>query len=533
MKRPLSLQSSLLLSALILPGLLAGCRMKSEGHRTMTLSAATPMVNAFMMETLPPSAPSNTENYDLIQENTFQKVLAQPVSTFSVDVDTASYSNVRRFLKAQNSLPPRDAVRIEELVNYFSYAYAAPTGGAPFSATATMAACPWAEGHRLVRIGLKARDVDVRQLPRGNYVFLLDVSGSMSSPDKLPLLVSSLKLLVDRLGENDRIAIVVYAGAAGVVLPSTAGDRKSVIMEALDSLSAGGSTAGGAGIQLAYKIAREHFIPGGNNRVILATDGDFNVGVSDDASLVRMVEKQAKSGVFLTVLGFGTGNLKDSRMEQLADKGNGNYAYIDSLQEGRKVLVEQAGGTLLTVAKDVKIQIEFNPAKVQAYRLIGYENRLLAREDFNDDKKDAGEIGAGHQVTALYEVIPPGLPVTGDAPPVTPLKYQQEGVPAEAALSDELMTVRLRYKEPAGAESRLIEFPVADRTLAWTDADTDFRFAASVAAFGMKLRESAFAGTATLEQAASWAASALGPDAGGYRQECVELMVAARKLASR
>lgn len=363
----------------------------------------------------------NTEQYDHIKKKGFVRARRKPLSTFSIDVDTASYANVRRFLR-EGRLPPADAVRIEELINYFDYEYGDPPADQPFSITTEMSDCPWKQGHRLAHIALRSKPIATENLPPNSLVFLLDVSGSMSSHDKLPLLKKALALLIDQLRPQDRVAIVVYAGAAGLVLDPTHGSEKEKMLRAIDALQAGGSTAGGAGIQLAYKLARESFMEGGNNRVTLATDGDFNVGVSSDGELVKIIEREREHGVFLTVLGFGTGNLKDSKMEKLADHGNGNYAYIDSLLEGRKVLVEQMGGTLLTVAKDVKLQVEFNPTKVKAYRLIGYENRRLRDEEFNDDKKDASDLGAGHSVTALYEIIPADSdePVPG----VDPLKYQ-------------------------------------------------------------------------------------------------------------
>lgn len=346
----------------------------------------------------------NTEEYGRITENEFLAAVNNPLSTFSIDVDTASYSNVRRFIN-QGQLPPADAVRIEELINYFKYKYPEPDGDEPFSISAELAACPWEPAHKLVHIGLQGKRIPLANAPANNLVFLIDTSGSMDSPDKLPLLKSAFKLLTDQLREQDRVAIVVYAGSAGLVLPSTSGSDKKTILSAIDKLEAGGSTAGGAGIDLAYEVARTSFIPSANNRVILATDGDFNVGVSSDGDLLRLIEREREAGVFLTVLGFGAGNIKDSKMELLADKGNGNYAYVDTIHEARKMLVSGLGGTLNTIAKDVKVQVEFNPANVQAYRLIGYENRLMRAEEFNDDKKDAGELGAGHSVTALYEII--------------------------------------------------------------------------------------------------------------------------------
>ena len=477
----------------------------------------------------------NTESYARINENDFKLVSASPLSTFSIDVDRASYANIRRFIQ-DGERPPVDAVRIEEMINYFPYDRGAVRGEHPFSVTTEVWEAPWKPRHRLVRIGLHAPSIDTEDLPPGNLVFLLDVSGSMSSQDKLPLLKKAFALLVDQLREQDRVAIVVYAGAAGLVLPSTAGDQKGEIVAALENLQAGGSTAGGAGLKLAYDVAREHFIRGGNNRVILATDGDFNVGASSDGEMVQLIEKEREGGTFLTVLGFGTGNLKDSKMEQIADHGNGNFAYVDGLLEARKVLVEEMGGTLLTLAKDVKLQVEFNPAKATAYRLIGYENRLLADEDFNDDTRDAGELGAGHTVTALYEVVPTGVELPRGE--VDPLRYQAQargsraGDPPPDALpstefADELMYIKVRYKDPNGVKSKLMEQAVADRTRSPT---TDFRFAAAVAGFGMLLRDSEHAGDLTLNDIVRLAEDGKGDDPRGYRGEFIRLVEATRDL---
>jgi Ca-activated chloride channel family protein len=468
--------------------------------------------------------PWNTESYARIEENRFLPVATSPVSTFSIDVDAASYSNVRRFL-AQGVLPPTDAVRLEEMVNYFPYDYPDRAGEHPFGLIADAGPCPWADDHRLVRVALQARRVDTRELPPSNLVFLIDVSGSMQSPDKLPLVKRAFRALVQELRPRDRVAIVVYAGAAGLVLPSTPGSRQSEILAAIERLEAGGSTAGGAGLKLAYDVAREHFQQGGNNRVILATDGDFNVGVSSDAEMTRLVERRREDGTFLTVLGFGTGNLKDTKMEQMADHGNGHYAYIASYAEARKVFVREFGGTLFTVAKDVKIQVEFNPARVQAYRLLGYENRLLAREDFADDRKDAGELGAGQAVTALYEVVPVG------AEPVAladgGLTYQDVSVRPSARRSRELLTARVRYKLPSGSESRLFSRALVDRRV---EPDEDFRFASAVAAFAMLLRDSEHRGSATFDRVMALARSARGDDTEGYRAELVRLVETARDL---
>ena len=474
----------------------------------------------------------NTEAYAYQQDNAYQRVADHPLSTFSIDVDTASYSNVRRFLN-QKQRPPADAVRIEELVNYFPYDYAPPTGNVPFAASLEVAETPWAPEHRLVRIGLKGREVSDAQRPAANLVFLLDVSGSMNHANKLPLLKQSLRLLVNKLRPDDRVAIAVYAGSSGLVLPSTSAAEQTRIIDALENLRAGGSTNGALGIHLAYDIAKANFIPGGVNRVILATDGDFNVGTTSEGELVRLIEEKAQSGVFLSVLGFGMGNLKDGMLEALSGKGNGNYAYIDSLAEARKALVEQAGGTLVTIAKDVKIQVEFNPQQVAAYRLIGYENRLLAKEDFNNDKVDAGEIGAGHTVTALYEVVPAGVEMPTDSPAVDGLKYQAVKAPSsnlQAPASRELLTVKIRYKEPAGDVSSKLEFPLVDAGARFADASPDFKFATAVAGFGMALRDSPHRGQLTLAQVTEWGRAGLGQDAGGYRTEFLSLVDAAGLL---
>ncbi len=480
---------------------------------------------------------SNTEAYDHVTDNRFLAVIDNPLSTFSIDVDTASYSNVRRFLMQQSQWPPAGAVRIEELVNYFRYDYPQPEGEQPFSVTTEVAACPWAPEHRLVRIGLKGREIAADKRPPSNLVFLIDVSGSMDEPNKLPLVQRSLKLLTEQLTENDRVAIVVYAGSSGVVLPSTHGDHREAILDAIERLKAGGSTNGAQGIQLAYDLAAGNFIKGGVNRVILSTDGDFNVGITNQDELVRLIEEKAKSGVFLTALGFGMGNIKDSTLEKLADKGNGNYGYIDDVAEARKMLVEQIGSTLVTIAKDVKIQMEFNPAQVADYRLIGYENRLLAKEDFNDDTKDAGEIGAGHTVTALYEITPATGKPAAEAdkksvsePAVDPLKYQQSAALSDAAKSGELFTLKLRYKQPDGEKSTLVETPVKDSAKKFGEASADFKFAAAVAEFGMILRNSPYKGNSTLSAVEELAHEGLANDNGGYRAEFVTLVERAKSL---
>jgi len=470
----------------------------------------------------------NAEGYRSVDENAFVAVTENPLSTFSIDVDTASYSNIRRFL-AVGQLPPPDAVRIEEMVNYFDYDYPAPAGDAPFSTDVEIADCPWNLKHRLARIGIKGREVVRGEHAGSNLVFLLDVSGSMNDPSKLPLLKSALVLLVEQLTSRDQVSIVVYAGSSGLVLPSTSGDAKTEILDALDRLRAGGSTNGGAGLQLAYRVARENFIPGGVNRVILATDGDFNVGVTSHGALLRSIEKDAKEGIFLTALGFGYGNYQDDRLEHLADKGNGNYAYIDRLKEARKVLVEELSGTLFTIAKDVKIQVEFNPREVGAYRLIGYENRMLKKEDFNDDRKDAGEIGAGHTVTALYELVPVGEVV--DLPNVDELRYQTAIGPSEEADNGELFTLKLRYKEPDGDQSRLLTFPIADQGHGMEAASEDLRFAAAVAQFGLLLRDSEYKGNASFGSVTRLALEGAGPDKHGYRAELFEMVRRAEALA--
>lgn len=515
---------------------LSGRAMKSKG-----------MLGSMKMSTVPlgyapapierEDAGFNTEDYAHHNDNEFAAALQNPLSTFSIDVDNASYSNMRRFLTMQQ-LPPKDAVRSEEFINYFRYDYPQPSAksGEPFSVNTEISSCPWNTSHKLVHIGLQGREIPVAQLPPTNLVFLIDVSGSMDSPEKLPLLKEAFTMLTKQLRAQDRVAITVYAGNAGVVLPSTSGSDKERILAALDKLSAGGSTAGGEGLKLAYSLAKQHFMKGGNNRVILATDGDFNVGVSSEGDLVRLIEQERESGVYLTVLGFGMGNYKDSKMEKLADKGNGNYSYIDNLREAERVLVGQMSGTLFTIAKDVKIQVEFNPAVVQAYRLIGYENRMLAKEDFNNDKKDAGEIGAGHTVTALYEIVPVGVTwqnPTGNAS-VDPLKYQTPQAPNENKLLantlGEMLTVKIRYKEPDGAVSKLIELPVPNVDAPLQAASNNFKFSAAVAEFAMILRESPFKANSSYTQVLNLARESLGKDPDGYRAEFVRLVETAQML---
>ncbi len=472
----------------------------------------------------------NREGYDKITENRFLKVTDNPLSTFSIDVDAASYSNIRRFLN-QGQLPPAGAVRIEEMVNYFTYQYPQPVKNEPFSINTEISDAPWNKDHKLVLIGLQGKKIPTENLPASNLVFLIDVSGSMQDPLKLPLVKASMKMLVDQLREEDKISMVVYAGAAGLVLEPTSGDEKTKIKDAIDKLEAGGSTAGGAGIKLAYKTARENFVKGGNNRVILCTDGDFNVGESSDDAMERMIEQERKSGVFLTVLGYGMGNYQDAKMQKLADKGNGNHAYIDGISEAKKVLVNEFGGTLFTIAKDVKLQVEFNPAKVQGYRLIGYENRMLAKEDFNDDKKDAGELGSGHTVTALYEVIPVGVK-SDFLQKVDSLKYQKNTAPLiSSSQTEEILTVKFRYKAPDGDVSKLIEHPVLDKQVALTKTSDNFRFAAAVAQFGLLLRESEYKSAASYDNVLNLARKAKGYDEEGYRSEFVRLVESARLLA--
>ncbi|MBN2353226.1 MAG: VWA domain-containing protein [Spirochaetales bacterium] len=472
-----------------------------------------------------PREETNTEEYKNIVENQFLKTIDHPLSTLSIDVDTASYANVRRFLN-DGQLPPKDAVRIEECVNYFPYAYPEPPAGKAFSFASELSVCPWNQEHKLLLIGLKAKKIDSERLPPSNLVFLIDVSGSMYDPRKLPLLQEAFKLLVSQLREQDTVSIVVYAGAAGLVLPPTSGEQKLKITRAIESLTAGGSTAGGAGIRLAYDVARKNFLKQGNNRVILATDGDFNVGASSEGELVRLIEDKRAEGVFLSVLGFGAGNLKDSKMEMLADKGNGNFSYIDSLSEAKKVLVTQMGGTLVTIAKDVKLQVEFNPRRVASYRLLGYENRVLAAEDFTDDTKDAGDLGSGHTVTVFYE-----LDMTDSADGASSgTRYTTTEIKPEAD-SDELLFIKFRAKTPTGSESREESVPVAFRDIPPAQTSADFRFASSVVEFCLLLRDSAFKGSADFNSAASRAKEALGEDAGGYRAEFLTLIDKAKRLS--
>lgn len=474
----------------------------------------------------------DTEDYSPIVENKFLEAGPNPLSTFSIDVDEAAYSNIRRYIE-NGSMPPAGAVRIEEMINYFDYSYPQPVKEEPFSVNTEIAGCPWSPQHRLVHIGLQGKEIPLVNLPAANLVFLIDVSGSMEDENKLPLVKASMNMLVDNLRSDDKVAIVVYAGNAGLVLPSTSGGNKAAIKEAINNLEAGGSTAGGEGIQLAYKIARQEFIQNGNNRIILATDGDFNVGLSSDDAMVRLIEKERQSGVFLSVLGYGMGNYKDNKMQLLADKGNGNHSYIDNINEARKVLVSEFGSTLFTIAKDVKLQLEFNPSKVQAYRLIGYENRVMAAEDFNDDKKDAGELGSGHTVTALYEIIPVGVK-SEFIKAVDPLKYQpSKNNITTASNTEEIMTIKLRYKKPDGDVSALITHPVMDVQGDLANTSENFRFSAAVASFGMLLRDSEFKQLSNWQQVISLAKGAKGADANGYRQEFIKLVQAASSMIAK
>jgi Ca-activated chloride channel family protein len=510
-------------------GATASVGVAAPAPTTMTKSSARAYDTAMPHGIRRAREPWNTEAYDRIDENPFRPVSVAPLSTFSADVDRASYANVRRFLN-QGTLPPKDAVRIEELVNYFPYDDAAPaTRDVPLRITTELAAAPWNARHDLLRIALRARDVDLRRAPAANLVFLVDVSGSMQGPGRLPLVKQSLALLVNELREEDHVAIVVYAGAAGLALPSTPGSDKQRILAALDGLEAGGSTAGGAGIRLAYDVVRRNFVRGGNNRVILCTDGDFNVGASSDGALVDLIEQRRTEGAFLTILGFGMGNYKDSKMEKLSNAGNGNYGYIDDLLEARKMLVREMGGTLVTVAKDVKLQVEFNPARVRAYRLLGYEDRLLRDEDFANDAKDAGEIGAGHVVTALYEIVRTDAPLDVPLPETGTLRYQR--APSEvSAPAGELLHVAMRYKEPDGERSRLVTHPVLARRSAPSES---MRFASAVAGFGMLLRNSPHSGSLSWNQVVDLARHARGEDGDGYRADFIRLAELASELSQR
>lgn len=503
----------------------------SKSRRKDKKDSTTPVSAFGVYEMREYQAPQwNTEEYDAIEENIFREALRNPMSTFSIDVDAAAYSNIRRFIN-NGQKPPKDAVRIEELINYFDYDYEQPKSEHPFAIHTETSTAPWNSKHKLVHIGLQGKTVPIENLPPSNIVFLIDVSGSMAAPNKLPLLKSSFKMLVEQLRPQDVISIIVYAGAAGMVLEPTAGDEKRKVLDALEQLQAGGSTAGGAGINLAYSVAKQNFKQGANNRVILATDGDFNIGESSNASMERLIEEKRKDGIFLTVLGFGMGNYKDSKMEILADKGNGNYAYIDNITEARKVLVNEFGGTLFTIAKDVKLQVEFNPAKVKAYRLIGYENRTLKNEDFNNDKKDAGDLGSGHTVTALYEIIPEG--VESEFFSIDKLKYQKTTIDPKAEKSKELMTIKFRYKHPQADASKLIVHPLFDSNTSLSKTSDNFRWSASVAAFGMLLRESEYIKNFSYDGVVQLAQGSKGSDNNGYRIEFINMVKSFGAVASR
>lgn len=507
--------------------LMEECVITSDEVSNRAISSKQMAVRSLGMPALIYDRYANREEYNHNAENRFKSPVKDPLSTFSIDVDAASYSNIRRFIN-QGEMPPKDAVRIEEKINYFNYNYPKPTGNDPVRITTEVGICPWNKTHRLVQIGLKAREIENQNLPASNFVFLIDVSGSMFGPTRLELVKSSLRLLVNNLREKDRVAIVTYCGDARVALPSTPGNEKQKIKDALETLTAGGSTAGGAGIKEAYRIAQKNFIAQGNNRIILCTDGDFNVGASSETELENLIESKRKGGIFLTVLGYGMGNYKDNKMQILAQKGNGNHAYIDNIQEANKVLVNEFGSTMYAVAKDVKLQVEFNPAKVQSYRLVGYETRILNDEDFNDDTKDAGEMGAGHTVTALYEIIPTGI--SGNIPgSIDPLKYQTEtNMNTQTSNSSELLTVKLRYKTPEEEKSKKIEKSVTD-----TDKDNvspDFRFASAVAMFAQLLKDSDFKGEATYDKVIETANKGLSFDPEGYRAEFVRLVQSAKGL---
>ncbi|HVW98484.1 MAG TPA: von Willebrand factor type A domain-containing protein [Mucilaginibacter sp.] len=514
-----------------LAGRAAGVQVQSQNTSVLNNVGAPGAASQIMIRGASSFAAApvpNTESYSPIAENGFATVSDVPLSTFSIDVDAASYSNVRRFIN-NGQMPPADAVRIEEMINYFKYDLAGPTNNSPVAIHTELSSAPWNSKHRLLRIGLKAKTIEPKNLPPSNLVFLIDVSGSMDEPNKLPLVKSSMKMLVEQLRAQDKVAIVVYAGNAGLVLPSTSGDKKITIDDAIDNLSAGGSTAGGEGLILAYKIARENFIAKGNNRIVMATDGDFNVGPASDGDMEHLITKERESNVAISIMGFGMGNYKDSKMETLADKGNGNYAYIDNITEAHKALVSEFGGTLFTVAKDVKIQIEFNPAKVQAYRLLGYEDRLLAKEDFNNDKKDAGDMGSGHTVTALYEIVPAGIKDDYSGS-VDPLKYQQTASVRPRNSSDEMMTIKFRYKQPESSVSKMSKVVVMDRPEEIGNTSADFKFAAAVAEFGMLLRDSQFKQQSTYAQVIDMAKEGKGEDQEGYRSEFIRLVKSARLL---
>jgi len=475
-----------------------------------------------------PSYVRSTESYAKIQENTFMNPFKEPLSTFAADVDAASYSNIRRMIRLGN-IPPKDAVRVEEMINYFSYDLKAPTNGDPVNILTELTTAPWNPQHQLLRISLKAKDIPTKDLPSSNLVFLIDVSGSMYDHNKLPLVKSSLKMLVDQLRDNDKVAIVTYAGSAGVKLESTSGDQKMKIKDVIDQLEAGGSTAGAAGIKKAYQIARDNFIKGGNNRIIMATDGDFNVGVSSDEDMETLISKERESGVHISILGYGMGNYKDSKMEILANKGHGNYAYIDNISEARKAIVTEFGGTLFTVAKDVKIQVEFNPKYVQAYRLVGYENRLLEAEDFNNDQKLGGDMGVGHAVTALYEIVPVGVK-SSMIGHLDDLKYQNNSKKQVNNSSTEIATVKFRYKDPDSNKSKLKQQAVEAKPQDFKNVSSDLRFVTAVAELGMLLRNSDYKQESDFDKLIQRAKNAKGKDDGGYRTEFIQLAEDAKAL---
>jgi Ca-activated chloride channel homolog len=506
-----------------------GCESSKQSRSVMLESVA-------LDEAVPGTFPDeqkerefNTEEYDRIYENKFLDVTQNPLSTFSIDVDNASYSNIRRFIR-NNQLPPKDAVRIEEMINYFSYNYPQPSGKHPFSIYTELGKCPWESEHSLIHIGIQGKSIDYKNLKPSNLVFLLDVSGSMSDKNKLGLVKRSVKLMLDNLGNEDKISIVVYAGAAGEVLPPTSATEKTAIINALDKLEAGGSTAGGEGIELAYKLAKENLLPEGNNRVILCTDGDFNIGTSSTGDLVRLIEEKRKDNIYLTICGYGMGNYKDGRMEQISNAGNGNYFYIDNIAEAEKVFVKELRANMFTIAKDVKIQIEFNPEYVKSYRLIGYENRILAKEDFNNDAKDAGELGAGHTVTALYEIVPVG--VEGKTGKVDNLKYQQT-VRSTLSTSNEMLTLKLRYKPIKSEESKLITTVVKNNNTAQKKLSDDFRFLASVAAFGLILRDSEYRGNVNYQMVRELAQNAIQGNTDEYKEEFLRLVKSAELLTEK
>ena len=548
-KQSIEIRNFIFVSILIFTVIFAGCTSSRERAKTTDNSVAEIQSDKKAAPNANASAPdgismprsdvkesmdsiefeernTKSERYAEIAENPFLETSRAPLSTFSIDVDTASYANARRHIR-DGMLPPKDAVRIEEFINYFEYDYPQPIGNVPFSVNTEVSTAPWKTNHKIVRIGLQGKKVSLDNVPPSNLVFLLDVSGSMNSPDKLPLLKNALRILLNQLSARDRIAIVAYAGASGVVLPSTYASERQKILSAMDRLKAGGSTNGGQGIELAYKLAKDNFISNGNNRVILATDGDFNVGVSSDDALVKLIEQKRQSNIFLSVFGFGSGNLNDSMMEKLSNKGNGNYAYIDSVDEAKKALGNQVAGTLYTIAKDVKIQVEFNPAKVEGYRLIGYENRRLADRDFNDDTKDAGEIGSGHSVTALYEVVPKGQKLQN--PGVDELKYGKKES-SDTRFDNELMTVKLRYKEPKESKSKLLTIGVLDKNKSIESASNNMKFATAVAEFGLLLRDSRYKGDASFTNVSNLVSSSLGSDLKGYRSEFLTLVNKANNL---